>query len=361
MVNADLLKTIVLQHNTINGRYSSPEVLSEDGVFSVVFRARRTQDDRRVVLKFFVNATGDPYRRIAFDREGAVLSGVLKGEDRFVQLVDPPSELRATLQFTQGSATGSFEVQLPFLVFEWMNGGNAEDLAATPIQTASDVLGRLVCFREMTRAVTRLHNLDCFHRDLKPGNFLFENTPAQQNVKLSDFGTIRFAQGGGPILPAYTAPVGDRRYAAPELFSGVDVPHAWYRAADTYSLGAILFELLTNQQLIAFLFRPTGSASQFSQHMLAVPEAGRLSVFHAFLDAQRNAAPKLRAICPLIPRCVAGRLDELLASLTAFDYRQRTTDLPQVVRLIDICRLILSNEIRQQSRLRQRRATASTP
>lgn len=358
MVGADAVKSIVLSQSTINGIYHAPQLLSDNGYFSLVFSVRRSPSDKRIVLKFFVDANGDPYRRAAFDREGRLLWGTLRGEDRFVQLVDPPSVLHFSIPLPTGTPLA---LQLPFLAFEWMNGGDAEGLAATPIQSAQDLLGRLACFREMVRSVARLHVLRCFHRDLKPGNFLFANTSSGRQVKLSDFGTIRPSDGTPPIQTEYRDPVGDRRYSAPELFSGVDVPHDWHRAADVYSLGAILFELLSTQQFISATFGTVGDAILFSQHMKSVPESNRLSILHGFLDGDKHTLPKLRAINPLIPRCIAVRLDEILAMLTEFDYRKRTVDLGRIVRLLDICRLVLKNELRHQEHLGRRRVTGRMP
>jgi serine/threonine protein kinase len=350
---AEALKSIVLSQGTINGVYHSPQLLSEAGHFSRVFSARRVPGNKRVVLKFFVDSNGDAYRRLAFEREGRLLWGLLRGEDRFVQLVDEPSVFVFQIPLPSGTP---YEIHLPFLAFEWMNGGDAEELAATPIQTPHDVLGRISCFREMVRGVNRLHKLNCFHRDLKPGNFLFENTSTGRQVKLSDFGTIRFLNKAPPLKVEYRDPVGDLRYSAPELFSGVDIPEEWNRAADVYSLGAILFELLTTQQLISTTFGSVGDALGFAQHMKVVQPMNRLSVFHGYLDGHGYTLPKIRMINRLVPRCIDNRLDLLIGGMIEFDYRKRMLDLERIIRLLDICQLILKNELRDQERLGRRRS-----
>jgi serine/threonine protein kinase len=341
----------VLGQSTINGIYHSPELLSEAGYFSAVFNAKRAPGGKRVVLKFFVDTTGDAYRRHAFDREGRLLSGILKGEERFVQLVDPPAILQVEAKLQNGKP---LILQLPFLAFERMNGGDIEQLAGTPLQTPQEALLRLVWFREMVRSVNRLHFLNCFHRDLKPGNFLFDNTPSCREVKLSDFGTIRLCDGSPTLLSEYRGRVGDLRYSAPELLSGVAIPQEWHRLADVYSLGAILFELMTCRQLIETTFGDVSRAILFTQHMTTVPVVNRLTAFHGFLESNGYTIPEMRAVNPLIPRCIAPKLDDILSAMVEFDYRRRAADLSRIVRLLDICRLVLSNEQRSQTRLARR-------
>jgi serine/threonine protein kinase len=356
VVGADDLKRIVLSQGTI-GAYHSIEFLSNSGYFSVVFRSRRSPGNTKAALKFFVDPTNDAYRSLAFTREGNLLWGPLRGEERFVQLVDAPAKLEINVPLP----TGAIKLQFPYLAFEWMNGGDTEALVASPLDTHADLGRRLECFREMVRAVARLHYKQCFHRDLKPGNFLIENTSSGPRVKLGDFGTIRFADGSPPLRTEYHGPVGDLRYSAPELYSGVDIPAQWHRSADVYSLGAILFELLTKQQLIAWTFGSISQARDFFRHMMAMQPSQRLSSFNGFLEHHGHVLPKARNVNRTIPRCVAQRLDDVLAGLCEFDYRRRSTDLGSVVRSIDICRLTLANEAREALRLQRRGNQRSTP
>jgi serine/threonine protein kinase len=199
------------------------------------------------------------------------------------------------------------------------------------------------------------------HRDLKPGNFLFENTPSGRDVKLSDFGTIRFCDGSPPLALEYRDPVGDLRYAAPEFFSGVDIPQQWNRTADLFSLGAILFEFLTGQQLISATFGNVTQALLFQQYLKARPAKDRLAIFNGFLDQHGYSLPKVRAANPFVPRSIDRYLDDLVCHLAEFDYRKRTIDLGSVVRVLDICRIILRNEHKVQERLGRRRVAGRTP
>ena len=86
-----------------------------------------------------------------------------------------------------------------------------------------------------------LHRREMYHQDLKPGNILIDNHGI---VKLIDFGSTRVT-GMEEITSEldHSTPQGTLDYAAPECLSGaVSTP-----ASDLYSLGVILYEMLTKQ------------------------------------------------------------------------------------------------------------------
>jgi serine/threonine-protein kinase len=123
----------------------------------------------------------------------------------------------------------------PFLVMEYVEG--------IPIDRHADsrrltIEGRLKLFRDVCAAVSYAHRSLVVHRDLKPSNILV--TPGGE-VKLLDFGTARLlaAEGEQGTLTGF-APL-TPRYASPEQLSGGPVGIA----TDIYSLGILLYELLT--------------------------------------------------------------------------------------------------------------------
>lgn len=81
------------------------------------------------------------------------------------------------------------------------------------------------------------------HRDLKPANVLLvhdgENYPEPEKItlKLGDFGIARFLNKDNFLKTKIGTPI----YAAPEVFKG----RGYDRKADMYSLGMIIYELLT--------------------------------------------------------------------------------------------------------------------
>ncbi|CAE7891540.1 fhkC, partial [Symbiodinium necroappetens] len=106
------------------------------------------------------------------------------------------------------------------------------DAAYTLKGTASQV------FRQIAEGLQHMHTRGFAHGDLKPANILLSDTE-QLQVKLADFGHSKVVDD---VLASDVA--GTPLYMAPELFAR-EAAQADARAADLWSLGVILFELLT--------------------------------------------------------------------------------------------------------------------
>src|SRR5580704_11143288 len=140
---------------------------------------------------------------------------------------------------------GSSEDGLPYLVMEYVEG--------LPIDRYCDlnkvsIDDRLRLFREVCSAVQYAHENLVIHRDLKPGNILI----AKGGVpRLLDFGIAKLLNPECFQTPLVTRT--DWRpmtpeYASPEQIRG----HAVTTATDIYSLGVLLFELLTGHRPYRF-------------------------------------------------------------------------------------------------------------
>jgi serine/threonine protein kinase/tetratricopeptide (TPR) repeat protein len=102
---------------------------------------------------------------------------------------------------------------------------------------------------QISAAVEAAHEAGIIHRDLKPGNiFLVQRPDSPYIVKVLDFGIAKLATEGGEYSFADTLTgigvmIGTPRYMSPEQCDGVQLTPA----SDVYSLGVILYEMLTGQ------------------------------------------------------------------------------------------------------------------
>ena len=125
----------------------------------------------------------------------------------------------------------------PFLALEYVEGGSLQQLSANKPQPEQRA-ARLV--ETLARALHYTHQHDILHRDLKPNNILLT---ADGTPKITDFGLAKLLdQEGGPTR--HEAVIGTPNYMPPEQ---AGQPGKVGAPADIYSLGAILYELLTGR------------------------------------------------------------------------------------------------------------------
>ncbi|HTL51467.1 MAG TPA: serine/threonine-protein kinase, partial [Planctomycetota bacterium] len=132
---------------------------------------------------------------------------------------------------------GNFEGR-PFLVMEFIAGGDLKSLLTARAMEEREAL-RIGA--EIAEAVDYAHQRGIIHRDLKPANILLDEA---QSVHVADFGLAKVV-GSSTQLTATGTTVGTPAYMAPEQARGqVDQLDA---RADVYSIGAILYEMLTGR------------------------------------------------------------------------------------------------------------------
>ncbi len=199
--------------------YEVEAVLGRGGM-GVVFRARHLSLDRVVAIKMaLAGAYAGPHERERFQREAEAVAALR--HPNVVQIHDV------------GESDGR-----PYFTMELVEGGSlAQKLAGTP-QPARQAAALVA---KVAEAVHAAHQRGIVHRDLKPGNILLttDGTP-----KLTDFGLARRLEGTAGLTFSGD-PVGTPSYMAPEQAQGRSRNVG--PAADTYALGAILYELLTGR------------------------------------------------------------------------------------------------------------------
>ena len=172
---------------------------------------------------------------------------------------------------------------IPFLVMEFIEG---EPLTEYCRHNKLDLIAKLKLFRQVCAAVEYAHQRLVIHRDLKPGNILVSRAG---EVKLLDFGVAKLLEPdlneppkAETIAMHWLTP----GYASPEQIRG----DAMTTVSDVYSLGVILYELLTGQSPYRQPMKPLTEA--FRAVCEEVPVAPSASVGREM--AGKSKARKLR-------------------------------------------------------------------
>jgi eukaryotic-like serine/threonine-protein kinase len=186
-----------------------------------------------------------------------------------------------------------------------------------------DIRARVRLFLDVCSAVAHAHTQLIVHRDLKPGNVLVDGSGA---VRLLDFGIARLLEGDDETNSTLTT-LGRRfamtpEYAAPEQFSG----DATGVAADVYSLGVILYELLAGVLPYQIDRNDLAAAEAIVREMPPQPlalaitrndhQADRLATRNTSLRAFRN---EVRGdLSRIVEKSIAKESQRRYASVEAF-------------------------------------------
>ena len=353
--NQELYLYLVEQQSTIDGRFANPKRLGPQGGggnFSLLFRATDLTTRRDVALKFYnPDQMNDSYRWQSFLREEEILHG-LAGQSDIIGWVGPHSGFIVPISLSLGS---TYNFQFNYFSLELAS----HSVGAVIAQDWWNVEQRLIAFRAMCRAVQRIHSLRIAHRDLKPENFL---VMPDERVVLSDFGAARNFSSTRPALAGrYWGPPGDLSYTAPEMLACLhDSRPEIAFGADIYALGAILFEFFSRTQLVHQLFSQNDIGGLIKL-MSSVQQEKRADIYHQFIRdiVIAHPLPSLRLLGVPVPTCIRSQIDILYRSMAALDYRNRAADFQSIFRQINICLIILRNEVEYRRMIemkRQRRA-----
>ncbi len=173
----------------------------------------------------------------------------------------------------------------PFTILEYLSGGTLRDWLRTHDRLPGhDILS---IASQIADAIDHAHSCGVIHRDVKPGNVLFESDP-HGRVALSDFGiAVILGAVERDITAAGGEFAGSPGYLAPELIEGAPpTPEA-----DLYSFGIVLFEMISK-------------AVPFDDNREV------LAIIRAKVDSD---APDVRTYRPDVPSEISARLAQVLA------------------------------------------------
>jgi serine/threonine protein kinase len=224
---ADYIPIDPLVGRVLDDKYRLDERLGEGGM-GTVYRATHLLIDRSVAIKVLNQRfVEDEAARERFRRE-ARAAGRLQHPN-----------IAAVTDFGQ-TADG-----LVYIVMELLEGRSLREVIATDVPL--DVARAVSLMLQISGAVAAAHEAGIIHRDLKPGNIhIVQRRNLPPAVKVLDFGIAKLATDGTdePEVHALTQTgvmIGTPRYMSPEQCDGARLTPT----ADVYSLGIILYELLT--------------------------------------------------------------------------------------------------------------------
>src|SRR5512133_2904192 len=175
-------------------------------------------------------------RRVAIK----ILNDRHAGDDQFVERFRREAKNAASLShpnivsiYDRGESEGAY-----YIAMEYLDGRSLKELIVSrgpaPIPIAIDYA------RQILAALRFAHRHGVIHRDIKPHNILVDS---EGHVKVTDFGIARAEQAGASAQQMTEAGsiIGTAQYLSPEQARGTRVD----KTSDLYSLGIVLYELLT--------------------------------------------------------------------------------------------------------------------
>ncbi len=208
----------------IDGRFCLVEPLGK-GAFGSVWRADDMQTGQPVAIKFLLDR---------FRRDDKVLKRFIQ-EAKILDRLQHPS----IAKLIAWDATGN----LAYLVLEYIEGdtldqrfsGNSRDNQPIPFEGIAWICDQLCA------AVSYAHQSNVIHRDLKPRNVMVNRRGTRPFVKVLDFGIAKVLVGSEIDPTTVGRVLGSVLYISPEQVLGKPMD----ARADVFSLGTIMFELLT--------------------------------------------------------------------------------------------------------------------
>jgi serine/threonine protein kinase len=222
------------------------------GAFSRLYLAEPASGGSPLVLKILdLTNLADPKLVERFAREAELIAAI--NSPRVVRFV-----------------SHGFTATYGYIAMEFLAAGDLKQRLVSGLGVAQVI----DYARQIAEGLTAIHAHGIIHRDLKPGNILFRS---DDRLALADFGISRRLEENSD-LTRMGDPIGTPSYFSPEQGTGQPTDHR----SDLYSLGVILFEMLTRRKP----FRADNAAAMIHQHLHApVPRLpATLTGFQPLLD-----------------------------------------------------------------------------
>src|SRR3954471_4591624 len=268
------------------GKYQIESLVGRGGM-AAVYRAHDTVLNRSVAIKVLDPSLAiDPKAVERFKREAVTAANL-----------EHPSIVRV------------FDVQqegnLYYIAMRFVQGTTLREILRDNGPLPLDAIVNIV--KPVASALHYAHQSGVIHRDVKPGNILVE---PDGTVLLTDFGIARAADNSQSALTATGQVMGTADYLAPEQITGRPAG----QRSDVYSLGVVLYEMLTG----------------------VTPFAGETTASILYRQVHDNPVP-LRSINPRMPSELQPVVDRALAKNPALRYNDPldlARDLEEVERWI---------------------------
>src|SRR5258706_12227940 len=198
------------------------------GGMGAVFLAQQSRPVRTVAVKVLIPAAGfdSEQQRTFFERFRREADTLAKLEHKNILPI---------YEYDEALVDGQ---RLAYLVMPFIRGGTLreriDEMKRTGRQFDLNTVDSYIS--QVADALSYAHSFGVIHRDIKPGNLLFHQ---DGRLLLSDFGIVRLI--AMPSLTTVGSFLGTAEYASPEQISTSEIDFR----SDIYSLGTILYELLT--------------------------------------------------------------------------------------------------------------------
>ena len=294
-----------LQGQLVDGRYRLQHRVGSGGM-SVVYLAASEDGERQLAIKFLRSAFASlPDFVKRFEQEATACRRL--NHDNCVNVVD------------HGVAFGS-----PYLVMEYMAGRMLfEQLSQHGPMSVHDTID---ITRQVLAGLVHAHDRGVVHRDLKPGNImLIEGADGERLVKIMYFGTAQLLTTEKSSPRQVGTDVGTPWYMAPEQAAGQPTD----QRTDLYSVGVILFEMLTGQRP----FTADDPMRVLQMHLSSPIPSARA------LKPEMGLSPEIEAVMvramqkqPIDRFASATEFDRALADVPELQPRRPSGPLPQQAR-----------------------------